>query len=195
MQSYDPVLIHQAPRSNTNLKQGRPVGPYAFPANTPQHELPNRPRRPNKDIKIATEDVIRQHYTVNGENISWYTVPVMYKGIKRVIYNDNKQTFRETDYMQHVLYCLYGSYLDMNDGVPKLINYQQANDRSERDRRIAYHIEDLKNYAFLPATDEVIINAAIEFQRNVDAHQWLLETREQTNHCPESELRAGRRDL
>ena len=30
MQKYDPVLMHQAPRSNTILQQGGPVGPYAF---------------------------------------------------------------------------------------------------------------------------------------------------------------------
>ena len=124
MQCYDPVLIHQAPRRNTNMKQGGPVGPYAFPANKPRDELPDRPARPNEDIKCASEDDIRQHDTVNGKNLAWITVPVLFNSIKRIIHNERKQSFWETDHMKHLLDCLFDAYLKMNDSVPKLSKYK-----------------------------------------------------------------------
>ena len=91
-----------------------------FPANSPRYLLPDKAPRENKDIRMATEDTIRHYYTVNGKNISWYTVPVFYNVIKRVIYNEHKQTIWETKYMQHVLDCLYDAYLEISDSVPKL---------------------------------------------------------------------------
>ena len=193
MASFDPVLIHNAPRSNTVINMGGPIGPYAVGKHTPPHEIPDKAPQHNKDIRRATGEELRHYLAVQGRNVTYMTMKVALNSLKRIAYNEDKQTIWETKWIDSVLNRLYDSHLHTNRDLTSLDRFKAV--RNDRNRRAQLHIHELRQYALPQSSDDSIINAAIELQRNIDQHQWLREDHRPINSCPESELRAHRRGL
>ena len=131
--AFDPVLIHDAPRGNTDKRRGGPVGPYAIGANTPKHEYPATKIPHNKDIRCATYDEVTHYLTVKGRNVTYLTMPTWLNSFKRIAYNEGKATIWETDWIRHVLNQLYDSFSMVNNNIPTLRRYNEI--KHDRNRR------------------------------------------------------------
>ena len=83
----------------------------------------------------------------------------------------------------------------MIKNIPALRKYKDKNGPEHYDYRRAFHIQDLKEYALPTSQEAGIIQAALQVQRQIDKHEWLDETNEWIGTCPETELKAARRDF
>ena len=146
MQAFDPVLIHNAPRSNTDKRRGGPVGPYAIGAYTPDEEKPRTLPQYNKDIRCATPDEIRHYVTVQGKSVVYMTMSTWLNALKRLAHNEGKATIWETDWIRNVLNQLYDSYILVNRDVPALRRYYEI--QGHRDRCAQVHINELERVRF-----------------------------------------------
>ena len=191
MAAFDPVLIHNAPRRNTVVRIGGPIGPYAVGENTPYEELPDDAPPYNKDIRRATSAEIQHYLDVEGRNVTYMTMMVLFNSLKRIVHYEGKRTIWETSWINNVLNRLYDSHIIVNVHVPEL----QRFNLTTRDSKVRMHMAELSQYAAPTSSTDAIINAAMELQRNIDQHQWLDESTNFIYRCPESELRSHRRDL
>ena len=190
---YDPVLLHNQPRWNTDRRRGGPAGPYAQTRWTPRNELPNRQVPREREIRHATEDEIKHDYQVGGRNTRYLTKEVLTNSLRRTQWRARTQTIWETSWWAHMMECVYTAYINPKD-LPSLRKWHNKNGAQHFDYRKALILQDLKNFAFPVATESGIIQNALQIQRAIDDHKWLPESNDPINDCPETELRAARKD-
>ena len=191
--SYDPVLLHNQPRSNTDRRRGGPAGPYAQTQWTPQNELPDRHINREHESRHATSDEIRHDYQVGGRNTRYLTKQVLTNSLKRTQWRAGTLTIWESSWFAWMMECVYTSYINTKN-LPSLSKWKNKNGAQHFEYRKALILQDLKNFAFPVATESGIIQHALQIQQAIDKHKWLDESYDWIYDCPETELRAARKD-
>ena len=131
---------------------------------------------------------------MRGKYVAYFPIDVFRNAFKRILWNEKKQSIWHTEWLDHLMECLFHGYMRIKN-IPALRKYKDKNGPEHYDYRRALHTQDLKDYAVPTSQEAGIIQAALQLQRQIDKHEWLDETGEWIDTCPESELRSARRDF